>query len=305
MWDTETRRISATLTGHAGDADSLAFSFDGRTIAHASTSGTTATITLWEVASLRKTATFTAAADGPGVLAFSSRTNQLVFTRSVDDYGAVTLWDTGTGKENTSASTDSKWLIGRTVTRAALASDDHTVAFGTSSGDLLVVDVISRTTSYISGHDKEISALTFSQDGAVLASGSTDHTAKLWQRNHTALRELSVLTWHAGVAHSVAFSPDGRTLATAGADERVHLWDTTTGVRSATLTGHASPVMAVAFDQEGHGLTTVGEDRTLRRWNLNEDHVRARLCEVIGKSIGPRQEQEILTGAVPGRPCTR
>jgi WD40 repeat protein len=68
-------------------------------------------------------------------------------------------------------------------------------------------------------------SVAFSPDGTTLASGSADHTVRLWD---TATgRQIGVpLTGHTDMVFAVAFSPDGKTLASGSVDHTVRLWDT-------------------------------------------------------------------------------
>ena len=65
--------------------------------------------------------------------------------------------------------------------------------------------------------------MAFSPDGRLLATASSDRTARLWD---PATGEcLRTLTGHDGSVNGVAFSPDGRLLATASDDKTARLWD--------------------------------------------------------------------------------
>jgi WD40 repeat protein len=77
------------------------------------------------------------------------------------------------------------------------------------------------------GHGAEIERVAYSPDGKLLATGSEDGTAVLW--DVAAGKEKFVLKGHAGPVLDVAFNKDGTRLATAGSDKTVRLWDVATG----------------------------------------------------------------------------
>ena len=73
------------------------------------------------------------------------------------------------------------------------------------------------------GHTDSVNFVAFSSDGRTMASGSMDHTIKLWDL--ASGRELRTLAGHPRAVASVAFSPDGRTLASGSWDHTIKLWD--------------------------------------------------------------------------------
>ncbi|CRG89821.1 Vegetative incompatibility protein HET-E-1 [Talaromyces islandicus] len=117
----------------------------------------------------------------------------------------------------------------------------------------------------LEGHAGSVGSVTFSPDGQILASASSDSTIKLW--NTKTSSELQTLIGHAGWIRSVTFSPDGQILASASDDSTVKLWDAKTGSVLQTFEGHAGSVGYVAFSPNGQILASAFSDSTIKLWN--------------------------------------
>ncbi len=113
-------------------------------------------------------------------------------------------------------------------------------------------------------HEGFVWAVAFSPDGRLLATGSNDHTAGIW--DVTSGQRLAVLR-HEDSVEAVAFSPDGRLLATRTNDHTAGIWDVTSGQRLAVLR-HEYGVEAVAFSPDGRLLATGSRDSTARLWDV-------------------------------------
>jgi WD40 repeat protein/transcriptional regulator with XRE-family HTH domain len=73
-------------------------------------------------------------------------------------------------------------------------------------------------------------AMTFNHDGTMLATGSDQHTIRIWYLTEkSSVPHLRVLSRRGGQVWSVAFSPDNRLLASGDDDGTLALWDLETG----------------------------------------------------------------------------
>ena len=152
---------------------------------------------------------------------------------------------------------------GGSVNCVALSPDGalHAVGRGT------VVDIADlasgETLRLLTGHVGQVLGVAFSPDGTLLATASSDTTARIWDTATGQAR--TTLTGHTGRVNGVAFSPDGTLLATASDDQNARIWDITTG-RPAPCSppSPATPAgcMGVAFSPDGTLLATASTDRT-------------------------------------------
>src|SRR5262245_20436083 len=103
------------------------------------------------------------------------------------------------------------------------------------------------------GHPGNITSVTFSRDGKLLASGGS-FEIKIW--DVTSGLELRALGPFAGEVNSIAFSPDARLLASGADDETARVWDVASGKEIFTLKGHSQGVHSVVFSPDGKILAT-------------------------------------------------
>jgi WD40 repeat protein len=116
----------------------------------------------------------------------------------------------------------------------------------------------------LGGHQDRITAGAFTPDGQLVATGSLDHTARIWSTTEgTSVRTLE---GHTGAVTVVAFSPDSQSLLTASRDGTARIWSVAGGPER-VLRGHSGALDSAEFSPNGlYVVTASTEDRTVRLW---------------------------------------
>jgi WD40 repeat protein len=117
----------------------------------------------------------------------------------------------------------------------------------------------------LAGHDRgwAVTAVAFSSDGTLIATGSMDWTARVWDARDGTLR--TTLTCDEAV-YNVAFTPEGTLLATVSADRSIWIWDLATA-SARTVIRSPDWVSSVAFLPGGRYLATATDTGTCRVWD--------------------------------------
>jgi len=121
----------------------------------------------------------------------------------------------------------------------------------------------------LSAHQGGILSVDFSPDGKWIATGGTDRTMRIWQRDGTLVRTLT----HDATLHNVKFSPDSQRIAAAGLDGAVRLW-WIDGKPLATIKAHKVAVWSVEFSPDGQIVASASADRTIKLWRTDGTLIR-------------------------------
>ena len=167
----------------------------------------------------------------------------------------------------------------REIVRGLAFTPDGTVlaAAGGNTEDYAIRlwDVVNaQSLGELDGHNGIVWDVAFSPDGQILASVSSDQTAKIWDwRNKTLIKSLDFPSQ----VVSVSFSPDGQSLAVGGVDEvqnQIHhasIWTYSVASWKPLLKlPEYLNVTAMAYSQDGRWLVGGGTSRNVKVWRASD-----------------------------------
>jgi WD40 repeat protein/tRNA A-37 threonylcarbamoyl transferase component Bud32 len=252
--DLTTNKDIFQAIGHKGEVNSICIDSKPSLVA---SGGADKRIKLWDVNSGREPATLAETRDWSGPLCFSNSGRLLA--GSVD--GEIRIWDT-------SARQLVKTINSDAMEGLCFSPDEQSLAFATWTGasvELKVWDLREdREIAALRGHTNQVSCMSYTHDGARLASGDSGGTLKLWDLQ-TRQEVLSVKAHVNGVA-GLTFSPENHHLATIGGDGIVKIWDARPAQGPRRLPGHRDQVTELSFGRDGAYLASTSKDRTIRVW---------------------------------------
>ncbi len=275
LWDTRFGWAESTLSGHRGPVTGVAFTPDSSTLISAGHDGK---VLLWDVANGQIRQELDAGGMALNDMSLAADGSVLA---TVGEDGVVRVFEVASGQmiQSIGPNANTRLAVAVSADGTLVASDDGP---SIRIWDAHTGDPIRTLQSYCEeeqlatreecdvadedwmGHEKEVTALAFSPDGEILASGSADTTIVFWEVETGKVEWPSIGHWSA--VNKLVFHPDGDAMLSGGADNKIRTWRLPGGKSTAYYEGHLSGVSSVAYGWDPETILSAGQDGTVRVW---------------------------------------
>lgn len=144
------------------------------------------------------------------------------------------------------------------------------------------IEISNSRVTVLKGHTSEVFICAWNPSSDLLASGSGDSTARIWnlnepnifhQNNHQLVLRHCIQRGGTEVPSnkdvtSLDWNSDGTLLATGSYDGFARIW-TTDGRLASTLGQHKGPIFALKWNKKGNYILSAGVDKTTIIWDAS------------------------------------
>ncbi|KAG2740111.1 WD40 repeat-like protein [Suillus brevipes Sb2] len=149
----------------------------------------------------------------------------------------------------------------------------------------------------IKGHNRFVTSLCWSKDGAHIFSGSADYTIRKWRAIDG--KELVVLRGHTNFVTSFCLTSNERYIVSSSTDCSIRIWDLKTNQAVGDPLLHDDQVNAVAMSPDGKCIASGGLDEKICVWSLEAALERHQGADGNAKLKGRPAQPRVLRQPIP------
>jgi WD40 repeat protein/tRNA A-37 threonylcarbamoyl transferase component Bud32 len=190
----------------------------------------------------------------------------------------------------------------------AMTQDGQLAACTMRGGGIRVIDLFNGKDKWTAKpRDQWVTALAFSPDGKILASGADESSIRFWDVASGQPIGQS-LAGHRAWVSSLVFWPDGKTLASASADQTIRLWDLSDLSRvqpiGRPLCGHELEVWQLGLLPDHRTLVSGSKDGSVYVWDtaaIRQQRTRITLAPRVAVWAFGASDSSVITVDRQGR----
>ncbi|CAD8089921.1 unnamed protein product [Paramecium sonneborni] len=244
------------MRGHIGNINSIAFSFDGTTLASC---GNDTLVNIWNYKTGKQIYKLEGHQSRVNSVCFAK--DNIILASGSEDF-LILLWKY---KEGVLLIELDGHLSG--VKQISFSNEGNTFASCSEDGTILIWDYQSKQQkSFIKAHQCCVNSIAFSIKDNIIASGSTDKSIILWE--HESGNKIRSLDGHSDNITTIVFAMDGHSLVSGSWDMLIIIWDYKNGKIIRKLEGHSNAIESIALSQDGLLLASVSSDKTAILWDF-------------------------------------
>jgi len=268
IFEAATGKRRVIYTGHTKEVATVAWSPNGRLLASADQDGM---VHVWDATTGKKILLYKGHSNRVNSVSWSSD-GQAIVSGSEDK--TVQVWNSSSGNLlfNFTGHTAGVLCVG-------WQPDNSSIASGSWDGTLRDWATIQHGDHFAAGdqifnyggHGKnEVLGLTWSPDGAFIASAGADQTVQI-SDGTAGLPRPPFFTAHRDAqqvnpVRAVAWAPNGGDIASGDTKGKVYVWHTTGRQTFFVYPGHKKAVNAVAWSPDGKRIASASTDTTVHIW---------------------------------------
>jgi WD40 repeat protein/Cdc6-like AAA superfamily ATPase len=313
IWDAISSEYCFTLNGHTDKVTSLCWKKNCTTGYQLFSASDDLTIKLWDVLNEFLLGNIRGHTERITCIALSGDDFSVV-SSSVDT--TVKIWNTASGQLKFVFEGHCETVNGIDLSPDGLeivsCSSDKTIKFwdANTGRNLRKVPIFLNENTSKSNPQQvgrsSITSIAWDHEGKLLATGSRDHSVKLWTNDLVELatlkvhvKSITVISWSPDDTHllstsedatlcvwskekketifslnchdkailAAAWNPDGSRIATGSADFTIKIIDFKTQAVLLTCKGHSKPVRCLAWNHQGTKLASGSEDTLIKVWD--------------------------------------